>query len=191
MNLKTINLTKVHERMQTLAQEIGMDKPHHHTSKQASVIIPIVAQEPPSIIVTKRAEHLTSHAGQMSFPGGRKEKEDTSSMVTALREAREEIGLTEVEPLGSLGTYHSLSGFSIDVHVGLVHQTRHLFANPDEVEKIYQVPMSLIRDKQAFEARQFARGGKEHTHYALTYQSQDIWGFTGTILFLFGQSLFL
>src|SRR5262245_23318006 len=83
--------------------------------RPAAVLVPIVAREVPTILLTQRAAHLPDHAGQISFPGGKIEPEDASPLAAALRETEEEIGLERrfVDPIGYLDLYMTTLGYRI------------------------------------------------------------------------------
>ena len=114
-------------------------------SNPAAVLVPIINRPTGlTILFTKRSEFLRSHAGQISFPGGRAEKSDQFPSGTALREAEEEIGLRKdlVEILGSLPDYRTISGYRVTPVVGLVDAAVGLRADSGEVSEIFEVPLS-------------------------------------------------
>lgn len=114
--------------------------------RAASVLIAVMQRPQPSIVLTQRTAHLTAHAGQISFPGGRAEPEDRDAMATALREAHEEIGLPpqKVDVLGTLPKYTTGTGFSITPVVGLVEPDFSLKIDPHEVAEVFEVPFEFL-----------------------------------------------
>ena len=112
-------------------------------ARSSAVLLPIVKGPEPAIIVTRRHARIR-FAGHICFPGGTHDEGDESLVKTALRETEEEIALpaSDVEVLGSLGEYVTQAGYRITPVVGLVDDTGHLTANPDEVEEIYEVPLA-------------------------------------------------
>jgi 8-oxo-dGTP pyrophosphatase MutT (NUDIX family) len=130
----------------------------------ASVLIPLVMRPSPTVLLTQRTAHLNKHAGQISFPGGRREDSDPSAVFTALREAEEEVGLDpeRVTVLGCLPTYTTGTGFVVTPVVGLIHVGPHegdrldLKADPSEVESIFEVPLSFLMDPRHHQRRVFA-----------------------------------
>src|SRR5262249_19826066 len=84
-------------------------------TRPAAVLVPVVDRPEPGVILTMRTSELTSHAGQIAFPGGKIERSDDGPLAAALREANEEIGLDPslVEPIGYLDVYLTFSGFRI------------------------------------------------------------------------------
>jgi 8-oxo-dGTP pyrophosphatase MutT (NUDIX family) len=112
----------------------------------ASVLVPIVLREQPMVLLTQRTAHLSTHSGQVAFPGGRADAEDVSTADTALREAEEEVGLERrfVEVLGVLPTYVTGSSFIITPVVALVQPDCVLHPNPYEVADVFEVPLAFL-----------------------------------------------
>ena len=112
----------------------------------ASVLLSIVLREQPMVLLTERTAHLSTHSGQVAFPGGRVDPEDLTPAATALREAWEEVGLDArfVEVLGVLPQYVTGSSFIISPVVALVHPSCELHPNPDEVADIFEVPLAFL-----------------------------------------------
>jgi 8-oxo-dGTP pyrophosphatase MutT (NUDIX family) len=152
----------------------------------ASVLIPIVMHEQqPTLLFTQRAAHLTDHAGQVSFPGGRMEESDASPVETALREAEEEIGLarSQVEVIGSLPEYFTGTGYRVTPVVCLVNPPVSLRADPDEVAEIFEVPLAFLMDGLNHQLRSFdLPDGYRRTFYAMPYERFFIWGATAAML---------
>lgn len=109
----------------------------------ASVLVALVTRDQPSVLLTRRTDHLTDHPGQISFPGGRAEPEDAGAIATALREAHEEIGLEphEVEVLGCLPTYTTVTAFIVTPVVALVQPGFKIMPDPFEVAEVFEVPL--------------------------------------------------
>jgi len=151
----------------------------------AAVLIPIVLQENHlSVLLTKRAEHLQDHAGQISFPGGRKEESDQTLQHTALREAHEEIGLAHhhVEPLGHLPDYFTVTGYQVTPIVGLVSSVDELVPDTNEVAEIFQVPLAFLMDPANHQIREWEGPNGRRRFYAMPYESKFIWGATAGML---------
>jgi 8-oxo-dGTP pyrophosphatase MutT (NUDIX family) len=139
-------------------------------AKRAAVLIPVVDYpDSPMLLVTRRHRNIR-FAGHICFPGGRADTGDPSDVATALRETREEIGLSleDVEVLGTLGHYYTQAGYRITPVVGLIHPPIHVTANPDEVEEIIEVPL-----KEAFKG----------ANYHVTWHAQG----RGHIAFIHGR----
>lgn len=152
----------------------------------AAVLIAIVAREEGlTLLFTQRTAHLTDHAGQVSFPGGRVEASDASPTETALRETEEEIGLSRqhVEVLGILPDYFTATGYRVTPVVALVHPPFELQADPHEVAEIFEVPLSFLMDGLNHQRRtaEFPDGGRR-SFYAMPYDRFFIWGATAGML---------
>jgi 8-oxo-dGTP pyrophosphatase MutT (NUDIX family) len=125
---------------------VGESRVVERAPTDASVLVPLVLHDEPTVLLTRRTDHLNDHPSQISFPGGRAEPEDADAVATALREAREEIGLAEaeVEVLGSLPTYTTSTGFVVTAVVGLVRPGVVLQPDPFEVAEVFEVPLSWL-----------------------------------------------
>lgn len=156
------------------------DKPF----RAAAVLIPVLARETPALLLTQRAEDLTSHSGQVAFPGGRIDEGDADPAAAAVREAEEEIGLarTFVSPLGYLDPYLSGTGFRIVPVVALVTPGFSLTLNPREVTDTFEVPFAFVMspDNHARHSREWK--GVMRSYYAMPYGKHYIWGVTAGII---------
>lgn len=153
--------------------------------RAASVLVPLVERsEGLNILLTQRAGHLSCHAGQISFPGGRLEIRDNGPLACALRETEEEIGLprSQVRPLGQLETYITRTGFEITPFVGALEPPLELKPDPGEVEEIFEVPLSFVLNEQncRTESREFR--GQQRYFYVYPYGERYIWGATAGML---------
>ena len=157
------------------------------TFKAASVLIPLVTREDGlSLLLTHRAAHLNNHAGQISFPGGRFELRDGSSIETALRETQEEIGLDRqhVDVIGLLPQYRTATGYDVTPVIALIQPPFVLTPDPFEVASIFEVPLSFLMNAKNHQRRslQLPDGAGTRTFYAMPYQEHFIWGATAGIL---------
>jgi len=134
----------------------------------------------PEIIFTRRADHLTSHSGQVSFPGGRWEAGDTDLSITALRETEEEIGLPRslIELKGTLKQRYSRFGLNVLPYVGVLHESVELVPNPDEIASIFHVPLNYFIEKQPDRIDLLHRQDVRIVAPAWNYEDYDIWGLT-------------
>ena len=162
-------------------------KPHiiNHAKKPAAVLIGFIeCAGEAHVILTKRTEQLKSHSGQIAFPGGKIDATDASPEAAALREAQEEIGLEpeEVEVLGRLPNYHSGSGFLIHPVLALVKPGANFAINRDEVEYMFDVPLSFLMDptNHLKSSKEF-KGAKRH-YYEMPYGEHYIWGVTAGMI---------
>ncbi|WP_027351892.1 CoA pyrophosphatase [Halotalea alkalilenta] len=113
--------------------------------RRAAVLIAIVVRETPALLLTLRTQGLSSHAGQVAFPGGKRDPGE-SLEACALREAWEEVGLepTRVELIGRLSEVISVTGIAVTPFVGLVREPPSFIANPYEVASVFEVPLSAL-----------------------------------------------
>jgi len=158
-------------------------------TRLAAVLVPFVLGPAPSVLLTKRAAHLSAHAGQVSFPGGGIEPRDASPEEAALREAEEEIGLDprRVELLGRLVDHFTGTGYRITPVVGLLTPGLSLDAlglrpSDDEVEAIFELPLAVLLDRAAPQRRQATIGGRARSFWVWPHPEHQIWGATAAIL---------
>jgi len=157
----------------------------------AAVLVPIVLRdEGDTVLMTRRAAHLRDHPGQVSFPGGRVDADDPSPLYTALREAREEIGLTDdrVSLLGYLPEYRTGTGFRITPVVARVFPPFDLRTDPLEVEEVFEVPLAFLLDSTNHKKHSLFYRGALRQFHAMPYGDYFIWGATaGMIKTLFDR----
>lgn len=160
--------------------------------REAAVLIPLVIRASGlSVLLTQRADHLSNHAGQVSFPGGSREPSDPTPVAAALREAHEEIDLdpARVEVLGALPEYLTGTGFRVTPVVGLVHEPFSLAADSLEVASIFEVPLSFLMNPANHEIRVFRWEGGERRFFAMPYPQQGLQaGTVGTSHFIWGAT---
>ncbi|WP_244269592.1 CoA pyrophosphatase [Chromobacterium haemolyticum] len=161
--------------------------------RPAAVLVPLVwHSEGPTVLLTRRAENLPAHAGQVSFPGGKLERDDGSAERAALRETREETGLAEshVRLLGRLPDYVTITGFVVTPVVGLVLPPFELSPEPGEVAEVFEAPLPLLMDTGAYQ-RHSHQGddGQLRAYLSLDWQSHRIWGATAAMLWLLSDAL--
>jgi 8-oxo-dGTP pyrophosphatase MutT (NUDIX family) len=164
------------------------------TLRDAAVLIPVVDHgEEASVILTKRAEKLTSHSGQVAFPGGRIDPTDASPEAAALREAEEEIGLdpAHVEIIGRMPDYVSGSGYRIAPVLSIVRPGFTLSINEHEVDAAFEVPLRFLMDpaNHAQNSREF--DSRVWVYYDMPYGGQRIWGVTAGIIRTLYERLYL
>jgi len=147
----------------------------------AAVLVPLVMRpEALTVLLTQR----TAHAGQISFPGGSIEPEDTDSIAAALRETEEEVGLPReyVEVIGRLDTYITSTGFEVTPVVGLVRVPYPSKPDPFEVAEVFEVPLDFIVDPTNHERHSREFKGRMRSFYVVPYRDRYIWGATAGML---------
>lgn len=157
----------------------------NRVSMPAAVLVPLVVRaDAPSLLLTKRTDHLHHHPGQISFPGGRVEAQDSTPVDTALRETEEEIGLDRrhVELLGALPDYYTGTGFRVTPVVGLVHPPFELQLDAFEVAEAFEVPLGHFLDPANHQRHSLVHEGRERQFHAMPYKDYFIWGATAGIL---------
>jgi 8-oxo-dGTP pyrophosphatase MutT (NUDIX family) len=159
--------------------------------RTAAVLVPVLDETEPRVLLTRRADGLPNHAGQICFPGGRAEPHDDSAVHTALREAYEEIGLpsAQVTPLGFLDRFDIISNYRILPVVGLVEMPVNWILDAREVAEIFAVPLSVAAHRDNYQRREYRRGGRRMIGYSLEWQGHSIWGATAAMLMNLGDRI--
>jgi 8-oxo-dGTP pyrophosphatase MutT (NUDIX family) len=163
----------------------GMASPPSTELRPAAVLVPLVDHpHGMSVLLTQRTAHLTAHAGQISFPGGRIEEDDRDAVAAALRETEEEVGLPRdrVAVVGRLDTYLTGTGFEITPIVGVVAPPFPLSIDPFEVAEAFEVPLSFILDQRNHQRVERQSGAHRRAFFVLPYEGRNIWGATAGIL---------
>jgi len=157
----------------------------------AAVLVPIVARDEPTVLLTQRHPDLKHHGGQVSFPGGRIETGDSGPVEAALRETREETGIDEglIEVLGFLENYRTLTGYSVSPVVGLVDPDYRLQPDPREVDAVFEVPLGFLMDPRNRVRRTRRFFGYEVGYFEITWDDYRIWGATASMLIEFLERL--
>lgn len=136
------------------------------------------------VVLTKRSSKLQHHPGQVSFPGGKVEKTDADLQATALREAREEIGLDpdRVRVLGTLGPHETVTGFHITPILGLIRGDFTPRRDPSEVEEVFSVPLSHLGNPERYKVESHVWRGMNWHYLTVNWGPYYIWGATARIL---------
>ena len=151
---------------------------------QAAVLVPVIRGDSPELLLTRRASSLSTHGGEVAFPGGRRDPEDTDLLHSALRESQEEVGLDPrcVQIAGSLSQLVSRHGIEVTPYVGIIPAGLEYCVNADEIDSIFSAPLDF-----------FAEDCRETTHridylgqswYVPCYRYRDykIWGLTAVMV---------
>lgn len=160
------------------------DLPIERSFPEAAVLVPVTRSDDPELILTLRASGLSTHGGEVAFPGGRRDPEDRDLIHTALREAEEEIGLPpgRVTLVGTLDTYETRTGFEIVPVVGLVAPPFAMRLDAREVAEVFEVPLAFILDPANHERHSRVFQGVRRQFYAMPYGERYIWGATAGML---------
>ena len=158
----------------------------------AAVLVPLVNREGGlCVLFTQRSADLPDHPGQISFPGGRVEPDDSDAGAAALREAEEEVGLprANVDLLGRLAEYETVTGYRVTPVVGWVEPPFEVKTDPDEVASVFEVPLAFLLDP-ANQQRHFRMVGDiRRDYYAIPYREHYIWGATAAMLLILDRTL--
>jgi 8-oxo-dGTP pyrophosphatase MutT (NUDIX family) len=160
------------------------DSEAYRPSRTAAVLVAFLDLPEPELVLTRRADHLPQHPGQVCFPGGAAEVNDRSAVQTALREAQEEIGLppAAARPIGFLDRMDTISDYRVLPVVALVTPPVNWILDAREVAEVFTVPVSVALDRQRFHGREVERDGHRYTIWALRWRDYEIWGATAAIL---------
>jgi 8-oxo-dGTP pyrophosphatase MutT (NUDIX family) len=155
----------------------------------AAVLVPLIERpEGFGVLLTTRTSDLKRHAGQVAFPGGRREPDDADMIACALRETEEEVGLprASVEVLGLLDPYLTITGYEVTPVVGVLMPPLSVTPDPIEVADVFEVPLAFLMDPANHRREQRDYKGLTRAYYAMVYEQRYIWGATaGMILNLF------
>lgn len=156
--------------------------------RNAAVLMGIVEEAEPKLILTKRSSALKHHPGQIAFPGGKLEQGETYHEA-ALREAREEISLSNVEVLGSMPPHETVTGFNVVPVIGLVSPSYVAIPDHQEVAEVFEIPMSYICKPENFQIESRSWQGKSRQFYVVPWGPYYVWGATARILKAFADRI--
>ncbi|MED5239634.1 MAG: CoA pyrophosphatase [Pseudomonadota bacterium] len=151
---------------------------------EAAVLMPLVDTPEPRVILTVRSSSMPTHAGEVAFPGGKRDPEDKSLLMTALRETEEEVGLSReyVDVLGQLSPIASRYGMKVTPFVGIVHPDAQLQAEPGEIETIFQVPLTFFLEERPELSSPIDFFGRRFRIPSYYYEDKRIWGLTAFMI---------
>jgi 8-oxo-dGTP pyrophosphatase MutT (NUDIX family) len=158
------------------------------TLKPAAVLLLVVNHaDAPTVVFTQRTAHLSDHAGQISFPGGRCDADDCTPERTALREVEEEVGVAaeRIELLGRLPDYRTSTGFCVTPVVGWAEPPLVYRPDPHEVADVFEVPLAFLLDERNHRYESAFFKGRTRHYWAMPYGERFIWGATAGMLVTF------
>ncbi|MGJ8681159.1 CoA pyrophosphatase [Paraglaciecola sp.] len=161
------------------------DYPLKKPGRPAAVLLPIIEHKDQlTVLFTQRAKHLKHHGGQISFPGGKQETTDNNLLDTALRETTEEVGIptNEVEVVGKLPIYHTITGFEVTPYIGFIHSTCKLILDENEVHSTFEVPLHFLMNQNNHFVHMANRKNNQHPVYFIPWKSHNIWGATAAFV---------
>ena len=151
----------------------------------AAVLVPVVKRVATlSILLTLRTEHLSQHAGQVSFPGGRMEPGDADAVATALRETREEVGIETglLQPFGYLDSLETVTGFSVTPVVAWLDPAYRANPDPHEVAQVFEVPLEFFLEPKNLRRVRMEYRGRTREVVEFAREGPRIWGATAMML---------
>lgn len=160
--------------------------------KPAAVLVPLVTHgDELRVLLTQRTAHLSKHAGQIAFPGGRRDEGETP-LQAALRETHEETGIDPifVEPLGYLDGYLTVTGYLVNPVVALLRDGYTLAPHDHEVADIFEVPLAFLMTKANRETHSREWQGLTRRYYAYPFGDRYIWGATAGMIKNMGDRLY-
>lgn len=175
------NLAELHDLVPDVAASVP-----------AAVLVGLVPRHAGTqVLLTRRTDALRHHAGQVSFPGGRIELDDADAVAAALRETREEVGLTsgQVHPLGFLDPLATITGYRVQPVVALLTPDYVAHPDPNEVADVFEVPLSFLLDPANLATHILDFRGRPREVLEYRYPAQRIWGATASMLFNLRQRL--
>lgn len=147
---------------------------------QAGVLVAITDEAEPHLVLTRRADHLSTHSGEVAFAGGKRDEDDPDIVFTALREAHEEINLAskQVTVIGELDQVVSRFGYVVTPIVGLIPADTTFIANLDELDAVFKVPLRFFLENEPHDY--FERGKISIPSYY--FDGFRIWGLTAMMI---------
>lgn len=167
-----------------------LDIPPAPPFRPAAVLVPIVLHDRPGILLTRRAEHLSAHPGQVSFPGGRIEAGETPE-AAALREAAEEIGLDPRLPrlAGRMPPQPTGTGYEITPVLAFLDPGFAVTPDPAEVAHVFEMPLATLLDPAAPRMEEREWKGRMRRYWVWPHEGERIWGATAAILVTLARAL--
>lgn len=183
---------RLHDASSDFDLNPGTELPKDRVLRPAAVLIAVEnTTTEPRIILTQRASTLKHHAGQVAFPGGKRDEQDANLEETALREADEEIGLRpeNVQILGRLPTHETVTGFSVTPVLGMIRAEFDPKPDHNEVAEVFSAPLHHVTSSAQFLVQGRRWRGQQRRYYTVPYGPYYIWGATARILRALAEGL--
>ncbi|MFK4873272.1 CoA pyrophosphatase [Novosphingobium sp. ZW T3_23] len=165
--------------------ELWIDPRIHaiETFKPAAVLITLTERPRPGMLLLHRPSTMRAHPGQIAFPGGRLDPDETA-IEGALREAEEELGIRprDVQVIGTGDRYRTGSGYEITPVIGVIPPDLPIIPNPAEVAQWFEAPAEFVLDPANQKTKWIEAEGERHAFVEITWSDHRIWGVTGAIL---------
>ncbi|CAM3877890.1 putative NUDIX hydrolase [Vibrio aerogenes CECT 7868] len=158
---------------------------HFQDFRKAAVLVGFVERQSGlQVIFTRRPMHLKHHPGQICFPGGKYESQDRSLYQTAIREAREEVGIQQhhIEVIGHLPELRTVSRFAVTPVIAFISPRYTPVRQQEEVEEVFEIPASYVLNPRHLHCSDFIFAEKHHRVVALNYRQYFIWGATAKMI---------
>lgn len=177
-------LSDGHARDVSLIPHDGLPRDWSTATTPAAVLIAITDRKEPGVILTQRPATMRKHPGQVAFPGGRVDDSDDNVIAAALREAEEEIALSPrtVKIVGATDLYRTITGYHITPIIGVIPAGLHFRPNADEVEAVFEVPLSFLLDSTNHKIREIDWQGEPRSYYEMYWEERRIWGATAAMI---------
>lgn len=157
---------------------------HEVLMPEAAVLMPVTRSCQPELVLTRRADSLSTHSGEVAFPGGRRDPGDPDLLHTALRESQEEVGLdpARVEIAGSLSQLVSRHGIKVTPYVGVVPEDFCYRPNRSEIASIFRVPLEFFVETAPETTHRIDYQGRSWYVPSYRYHDYKIWGLTAAMV---------
>lgn len=184
-------MSKLTDQVQTMLSELQPRRLSGGFAREAAVLMLFFERDgQPFFLLTLRTDAVSTHKGQISFPGGMQQGSESLEQ-TALRETEEEIGLPQArtQVLGRFHDYLSITGHRVAPFAGSIEEPFKTVAQAGEVAEVLEVPWSVFRDPARLRVERMQRHGRWIDVYFYRYGTHEIWGLTARIIKDFFDSL--